>query len=85
LGILQAALGGWFPGLGDRSTFVRQAANLWRVKQLLHEQLLMELGARTADCHLIDGFPLKVCYLTTWQTGNMDCKSTFFVRLKDNF
>ena len=51
----------WFPGLGDRSTFVRQAANLWRVKQLLHEQLLMELGARTADCHIIDGFPIKVC------------------------
>ncbi len=51
----------WFPGLGDRSTFVRQAANLWRVKQLLHEQLLVELGARTADCHIIDGFPIKVC------------------------
>jgi hypothetical protein len=28
---------------------------------LLHEQLLMELGARTADCHIIDGFPIKVC------------------------
>src|SRR5512144_2529505 len=51
----------WFPGLGDRSTFVRQAANLWRVKQLLHEQLLMSLGARTANCHIIDGFPIKVC------------------------
>jgi len=51
----------WFPGLGDRSTFVRQAANLWRVKQLLHEQLVRELGAGTADCHIIDGFPIKVC------------------------
>src|SRR5512144_377304 len=27
-----------FPGLGDRSTCVRQAAKLWRVKQLLHER-----------------------------------------------
>ena len=51
----------WFPGLGDRSTFVRQAANLWRVKQLLHQQLVRELGAGTADCHIIDGFPIKVC------------------------
>ncbi len=35
----------WFPGLGDRSTFVRQAANLWRVKQWLHERLVGDLGA----------------------------------------
>jgi hypothetical protein len=51
----------WFPGLGDRRTLVRQAANLWRVKQLLPEQLLRELGARPADCPIIDGFPMKVC------------------------
>jgi hypothetical protein len=53
----------WFPDLGDRSTFVRQAANLWRVKQLLHERLVAEVGARTADCHIIDGFPIAVCKL----------------------
>jgi hypothetical protein len=53
----------WFPGLGDRSTFVRQAANLWRVKQLLHDRLVAELGAGTADGHLIDGFPIAVCKL----------------------
>lgn len=54
---------GWFPGLGDRSTFVRQAANLWRVKQLLQERLVADLGARTADGHIIDGFPIAVCKL----------------------
>ncbi len=53
----------WFPGLGDRSTFVRQAANLWRVKQLLHERLVVDVGARTADGHIIDGFPIAVCKL----------------------
>lgn len=53
----------WFPGLGDRSTFVRQAANLWWIKQLLHERLVAELGARTADGHIIDGFPIAVCRL----------------------
>ena len=51
----------WFPGLGDRSTFVRQAANLWRIKQVLHERLVAELGARTTDGHIIDGFPIAVC------------------------
>jgi len=53
----------WFPGLGDRSTFVRQAANLWRIKQLLHNRVVAELGARTADGHIIDGFPIAVCKL----------------------
>lgn len=53
----------WFPRLGDRTTFVRQAANLWRLKQLLQERLVTDLGARTADCHIIDGFPIAVCKL----------------------
>lgn len=54
---------GWFPGRGDRSTFVRQAANLWRIKQLLHERLVTDWGARAADGHIIDGFPIAVCKL----------------------
>jgi len=49
----------WFPSLGDRPTFVRQAANRWRVKPLLHQQLVMELGARTADCHIIRSVRLE--------------------------
>lgn len=53
----------WFPGLGDRSTFIRQAANLWLVKQLLHERRVMDLGARTADRHILDGFPIAICKL----------------------
>lgn len=36
----------WFPGLGDRGTFVRQAANLWRIKPWLHERLVTGWGAR---------------------------------------
>ena len=34
----------WFPALGDRRTLVRQAANLWRVKQRLQERLVADLG-----------------------------------------
>jgi hypothetical protein len=48
------------PGLGDRGTFVRQAANLWRIKQVLHERLVTNWGARTAAGHIIDGFPIAV-------------------------
>ena len=53
----------WFPGLGERTTFVRQAANLWRIKQLLHERLVAASGARAADGHIVDGFPIAVCKL----------------------
>ena len=53
----------WFPGLGGRTTFSRQAANVWRVKQCLHQRLVAELGADTADGHIIDGFPIPVCQL----------------------
>lgn len=51
----------WFPQLPSRSTFVRQAANLWRYKQLIHEQLLHELAARQAHLYRVDGFPMPVC------------------------
>jgi hypothetical protein len=53
----------WFPGLGERSTFVRQAAKLWQIKQMLHERWVSDLGARTAAGHIIDGFPIAVCQL----------------------
>jgi len=51
----------WFPGLHDRTTFVRQAANLWHYKQLLQQQLLQVLGADESDLYRIDGFPMPVC------------------------
>ncbi|MGF1461488.1 MAG: IS982 family transposase [Leptolyngbyaceae cyanobacterium] len=47
--------------LGHRTTFVRQAANLWRYKQLLHQQLLQDLGAQQGDLYRVDGFPMPVC------------------------
>lgn len=54
--------GDWFPALRqiDRTTFTRQAANLWVVK----ERLLVELSQRVPHDPLIsivDSFPMPVC------------------------
>lgn len=54
----------WFPALGSRTTFAQQAANLWVIKQRLHSQLLIDLGAATDPIRLVDGCPLPVCGLT---------------------
>jgi hypothetical protein len=54
----------WFPELGSRTTFAQQAANLWVVKQWLHQHLLIDLGAVTDPIRLVDGCPLPVCVLT---------------------
>ncbi|PHM21988.1 IS982 family transposase [Xenorhabdus budapestensis] len=51
----------WFPGLGSRANFAKQASNLWAVKQKLQEKLAMLLGAFDRPIHIIDGFPLPVC------------------------
>jgi len=50
-----------FPRLPDRSTFVRQAANLMYWKQRLQRRFAQELGAFDDDVHLTDGLPIPVC------------------------
>ncbi len=66
-----------FPALArvHRTTFVRQAANLWRVKQLLHGRLAARLPA--ADevsgeaLWLVDSFPLHVCRFARAKGGKL--------------
>lgn len=53
----------WFPQLGSRTTFAQQAANLWAIKQRLHQQMLIDLGAVTDPIHIVDGYPMPVCGL----------------------
>jgi len=50
-----------FPGLGDRTTFLRQAANLWRAKQQIREALLEQLLPGGSQVSIADGFPMPVC------------------------
>jgi hypothetical protein len=51
-----------FPALRHvhRTTFVRQAANLWRAKQLLHRRLAERL-AGPASAWLVDSLPVPIC------------------------
>lgn len=51
----------WFPALGSRSQFARQASDLWRIKQLIQQSLARQLGALEDDVHLVDGHPMPVC------------------------
>ena len=44
----------------DRTTFVRQAANLWQIKQRLWQALLTEV-AHDEEISIVDSFPLPVC------------------------
>ena len=53
----------WFPQLGSRTTFAQQAANLWVIKQRLHQHVLIDLGAVTDLMHIVEGCPMPVCEL----------------------
>lgn len=52
----------FFPALRSlhRTTFVRQAANLWKVKERVWQRTLTQLGYDPA-ISLIDSFPVPVC------------------------
>jgi Transposase DDE domain len=52
----------WFPALGrmHRTTFTRQAANLWAVKAQLRQQLLGQISFDPA-VSILDSFPMPVC------------------------
>jgi Transposase DDE domain len=52
----------WFPALGTihRTTFARQAANLWKVKESLWQELL-SLTPHDPTFALVDSMPLPVC------------------------
>jgi len=52
----------WFPGLRKitRTTFTRQAANLWKVKQELWQVLAQQI-AHDPFISIVDSFPVPVC------------------------
>jgi hypothetical protein len=54
----------FFPALPSRTTFVRQAANLWQVKMLIHKRLTEVSGQSGDSVQVIDTVPLPVCTYT---------------------
>jgi hypothetical protein len=57
--------GDWFPALRrvHRTTFTRQAANLWAVKAQLRQQLLGQVSC-DPQVSILDSFPMPVCRFT---------------------
>jgi len=54
----------FFPRLPERSLFVRQAANLWRLKAAI-QQRLVDVSGQSADAvQSVDTLPLPVCTYT---------------------
>lgn len=54
----------FFPKLPSRTTFVRQAANLWQVKSLIQVRLTQVSGQAADPVQPIDTLPLPVCTYT---------------------
>lgn len=50
-----------FPDLSGRSSFVRQAADLWYWKQQVQLALQARLGDVRSGLYLVDSFPMPVC------------------------
>ncbi len=58
----RAHFGDWFPGLRQvhRTTFTRQAANLWAIKRQLWQQVVA-LVPQDPLIGVVDSFPMPVC------------------------
>lgn len=55
----------WFPQLRDRPAFVRQGANLWRVKLWMEKRLLHAQDVQNQKLQPLDTMPLPVCAKAT--------------------
>lgn len=51
----------FFPKIGDRTAFVRQATNLWAYKQEIQRRLCSLLRVEFARVQIVDGFPMPLC------------------------
>ena len=54
----------FFPALRGRTSFVRQSANLWKMKALIQERLTYVRGEAHDPVQIIDTMPLPVCTYT---------------------
>ena len=59
----------WFPALTSRSSFAKQASNLWHIKQLLQERL-NQRSSMNAQCYIVDGFPMPTAHFKRANKSN---------------
>ena len=59
----------WFPKLTSRSSFAKQASNLWHVKQRLQERLDQK-SRMHAQCYIVDGFPITTAHFKRANKSN---------------
>jgi hypothetical protein len=53
----------YFPRLNCRTTFVRQSANLWKVKEILYHEITKRcLESSKSEISISDGLPLPTCH-----------------------
>ena len=62
----------FFPGIGVRTTSVRQAANLWKRKEFVRLSLFKKLYPNGCDMNVIDGLPMPVCGFSRIELDSMD-------------
>lgn len=51
----------FFPKLGHRTTFARQAANLWKIKLQIQEAIVKKMLLDGGNLSIIDGLPMPIC------------------------
>ncbi|MBO1348832.1 MAG: IS982 family transposase [Hormoscilla sp. GUM202] len=76
-----------FPQLKTRTTFTRQAANLWMYKQESQKRLAWKLGGFSDPIHLIDGIPIPLCCITrATRSSNFSAESDYsYCAAKDSY
>jgi hypothetical protein len=50
-----------FPTLGSRVNFIKQATNLWKIKQEILSRLSKKVHGQSDEIYITDGFPMPVC------------------------
>lgn len=60
----------WFPGLGCRTSFIRQSANLWWIQNKLQE-IFSEKLCNEKSLFLFDGFPIPTCHIKRYKRSKL--------------
>jgi hypothetical protein len=63
----------FFPKIGHRTSFLRQCANLYHLKQIMQKHLSDQL-CQDQDIYLFDGFPIPTCHLKRYKRSHTNLR-----------